>query len=119
MKDRLRLAQSIFMQLIEKMGVFGPFSRLSKVDFQRREKPDSAAVFGFGAGCIFTGAQRVPRTLPSRADLSILDVKDLGAGADLGEGGRVRAGQPDLRAELAQLLEQRRAAVWIEMSDDL
>ena len=100
MKDSLRLAQSIIRQLLEKMGFLGPFSSCLKVDFQSREKPDSGAVL-VSPGLHFHGCATVLRALPPRADLSILDLENLGAGADLGEGGRIRAGQPDLRAELA------------------
>ena len=47
-----------------------------------------------------------------------LDVENIRACADVGERHRVRAGNPDLRAERGEFVAQRRAAVRIEMGDD-
>jgi hypothetical protein len=42
MKEALRLAQSLHLQVIEKMVVFGAFSRRSKADSAGFEKHDSS-----------------------------------------------------------------------------
>jgi hypothetical protein len=59
--------------------------------------------------------------VPSGAagDLAGIDVENLARRADVGEGLGVGAGHPDLRAELRQLGEQRRAPIGIEMRHHL
>src|SRR5689334_17323257 len=52
-------------------------------------------------------------------DLSGFDIEDFAGCADLGKRSGIRAGHPDLRAELCQLVEQRRAPVRIEMRHHL
>jgi hypothetical protein len=48
-------------------------------------------------------------------DLAGIDVENLACCVDVGEGQGVGAGHPDLRAELCQFIEQRRAPGRIEM----
>src|SRR5579859_5092327 len=52
-------------------------------------------------------------------DAPVLDVKDVAGGAELGEACGIGAGEPDLRAELCKLVEQRSAPARIEMGDHL
>src|ERR1700742_3646386 len=47
-----------------------------------------------------------------------VDVEDVAGGADFGKRRGGGAGQPDLRAELAQFAEQRAAPAGVEMGDD-
>src|SRR5882762_6950074 len=69
-----------------------------------------------------SGNGRVQETCQKSAptgDAAVLDVKNVTRYADLSERRRVRAGQPDLRAELCELAEQRGAPGGIEMGDHL